>query len=744
MDHRWRTHHDAIYQSKPAGFASPYQGHPHFGQPIWQGASQPIPNTPPLGPPPRWLPMQAVPIRDPNAAATYHQLSQANAEIARLRSALTASRAEADRRATESERQAQSRFADERSRLVTGINELRSKVTELEQSRQTLQTEKQKSAADVQVQNELIATLKAELENVAKAASSEQQRLIENLNAAEKRREIELTENAETVSRLKSKVDRAKQSILAWSRAHSAGVQTCEWLQTRCRGLSNELAAAGGAYDQLHNEAMRLLRQRDDRIALLQDTVAGLRADHEAVELINDDLDHNNDRLQFEFDELANDLNEVVIAGQRDQQQLVQATQIVSEQLATTHFELEALSREKQSLLDTIERQEAIKDEFDATLFAKEQEINACKRTNGETQRQLDQLRREQATLAGQRDQLRCQLREQDERIADLSDKLIEAGERADRAMETIDERDCQLREARSVARAAEANTTLRIHEVEREYAKEVERLEALVERYEHDGQQHVEEFSGLKSQNLKLESELSVAMTNATASSKENDGLQQRLDQSDQQLRELQQQLKTKDERLVLNELALEELRESGGARETEINQLRRELAERKSQLANDADNMATLQHSVESLRAENQAKAREADAERTDDRDERWQKKLTEATTRLDQELIATRERYHHVSLIEQQKIATLEQQLQRSVVEGDLVSARLRETEQQCQELRQRLATFTGFENPIAEARRLSRELSRKTAEYAAEREALMRRIDRLQMSHLSRAA
>ncbi|OYP34974.1 hypothetical protein [Rhodopirellula sp. MGV] len=603
MDDRWRTQHDAV----------PWQQHAPYGEP------------------PR-------PARDPNAAAIYHQLAQANAEIARLRGIVASTQSDADRRFAHLQHQVLSRSNAEKADLIAKLNELQSKNRELQQSHQAERDHRISRENDLAGE---VDSLKKELANMASAALAEQQTLRDHHALQSQRHQALLAERDQQIHHqerlvkdvesravaFRQQLESADQRRAAWESAHESSVDLADWLVQQCQKLSRDLSSSENAYDQLHDEAMRLLQQRDNRLRKLSDTVSVLQTDHEAVELANADLDHLNDRLQCELDELTKEFDNVQVGAKREQQQLVQATQSVSDQLARTNLKLESLSREKQALLEAIEQRRDIEDQFDASLFAKEQEISASKRAADDARRQLDQLRREHAVSVGQNDQLRSQVREQDKELAELKQRLDDANEQLDQAVELADQRDQQFRQLQTATRAAEANATLQQHETAREYAMEIDRLESLIEKYECESRAAAHDKD---------------TVVTAVADS------------------------------VVIDE---------------------RQIAER--------------------VRSE---------------------------TSRLEQDLIATRERYHHANLIEQRRRESLEEQLQRYIADNSSLTIRLREADIERQQLQFRLKTFDGFEKPVAEAKRLSRELARHQAESAAEREAL---YDRIEALHQARA-
>ncbi|MDM4014102.1 hypothetical protein [Roseiconus lacunae] len=686
MDHRWRTQHwrmqsDAIPASNP-NVGPAFQPHvpPQPGAP---GGRDAVPHHPGVAHG-YAAPQPSPPIRshDPNAAAIYHQLSQANAEIVRLRSLLSTAQEKQDRQTAHLRQEAQAR-ADQ--------------VRELEQ--QFSRERDQSRTRQHQLHNE-IETLKLELANAASAASGEQRQLTERLQLQTQRhdaivserdqqirvQELQVSKAAEQTQTLRAQLEDTEQRLESWATAQTAAVDLADWLDDQCRKMTRDAIASESAYDQLHDEAMRLLRQRDQQIRKLSDTVAVLQVDHETVELTNDDLDQLCARLEFENELLAEQCNLLTSHARRDQQQLVQATQTVSDQLATTNLKLDALSREKQALLETIEQHRQAEDEFDASLFAKEQEISAISRNMSDKQRQLDHLRKEHAVAIGQNDQLRTQVREQDGKIEELQSKLAEANDHADEALKLVDERDQELRQMQAATRAAEANATLQQHETARESTLEIERLETLVEQYQRDGETRAEEVGQLTAKTAKLESQLADKERISEAFAKENDGLQKQLEQAHRRLAQTEEKLHLANERLQLGELALDELRQSGGAYENEARQLRSEVENHKLRLAEYADQIATLQHKLESAAT---------------------------ASSPIPSPLNASM----------QAIIARLEQRL-------------IDETQQ--------LQLFDGLEHPAAEAKRLSRELARRNAEHAAEREALYRRIQELHVERRKLAA
>ncbi|MCC9600653.1 hypothetical protein LOC67_08770 [Stieleria sp. JC731] len=754
MDNRWRTQHDAIPPSKPDAYAA-FQGHAPQPHPSWQPPQQFQPHA-------QASFVAPAPItRDPNAAAIYHQLAQANAEIMRLRGVLGAVHGDMDRRVAQLQHQLHSQTDTEKASLQNQIRDLQAKNADLNRShQQQLDQHRESDQSRIRSLQTEVHSLKHELSNAASAAATEQQQLADRIEHQNQRHQAILAERDHQIRQqetllqdagcqiesLTQQLEQFQHRNAEWIRAHDSASELAEWLQTQCRKQSRDLVASENAYDQLHDEAMRLLRQRDTKILKLNDTVEVLQNDHEEVELINSDLDHCNDRLRFEIEELVIELEDQLVASQRDQQQLVQATQSVSDQLATTNLKLESVTREKQALAETIAQHRELEDEFDALLFAKEQEISAIKRTADDAQRQSEQLRRDNAASVGQGDQLRSQVREQEIELIDLRQRLAEANEQVDHAMAVVDERDQQIREIQTSVRAAEANATLQQHEVVREYTIEIDRLESLIAKFEQDGQSRAEEVGDLSEKIATLESDLKTRQTAIESLSDENNQLQQQLESSLRSRDDLEEELAENTEQLVQTGLALKKLRESGGTQEIESQQLRQSLNDQATQLAEYADRIAKLQLTIESLQTERRDAVTEAQINQVDQptQDDAAIQLHHAEKLRLEQELVATRERYHHANLVEQRRRESVEEQLQRYVDENSTLSNRLRESNIECEQLQQRLETFAGFDQPIAEAKRLSRELARHISQFASERESLYRRIEQLHEQRLQRAA
>ncbi|QDV42645.1 Chromosome partition protein Smc [Stieleria neptunia] len=658
-----------------------------------------------------------------------------HAEIARLRHRLASAHAANNRQATEIRRRTEQALAQQKNFWVGKIETLQQRIAVLQHESQREQENREQKNAAIDKQlaeargaahalNRHIATLKHELKHVALAASSEQQELKRAHDSIVNRHHAAIAEQLATIESLQQQMDDQDEILEHWKTAQEQAVQLSEWYETeheRERVRYTQLVDEFARFRSKTSEAFAVC---EDEIETLEATVGILQTDHEIVELINADLDHLADKRESEIEQLQ--------------------------------AELEAVSEEKTSLIETVAGLKSTSDDFDASLFAKDQEIDATKRLATEAQRQLEQTRRENKGLASQNDQLRHRAADLTNEITKLQTELADAKDRADRAESMRLERDHQIREIQSAARAADANALLRANEAEQQYAVELQRLEDELERQK-QAQHSDSQLNGIDQAKVtELEHALAASQRAVTASSTENDRLQQTIDQLHTRLAELQRAGETKADRVELLEDTLSELRHDASNHQQENVQLRADLAELRSQLAESADRIATAQHTIsqqtEALdqksqqleQLEQSRQERDVEAFRSDLEAElaaKWQAQVTE----LEQNQVTLRERHHQAQLAQQQTIESLQQQLRERIAERDSLKQRDDASGEQIRTLQSQLADWSMQESPVEEVKRLSNELSRCISQHAREREALLWRIEQLQtVRALGRAA
>lgn len=731
MDHRLRPEHDV---------ASPPQHHYHSGtgQVVYRPSLAQY-----SGDQLRYSGVAAAgfPAGFPVQPASVPDVRVFHAEIARLRQLLSAAQTQnaqqnlqtqhaAHRAAQQAAQQARTEQA---SRFSAQIDALKKQLadlgrgTELQKQQlkdelSLLRTQHEGAKESVLATAAQAETLKRELSNVANAASAEQQSLKQHYQSVLSRQDAIRRDNESSIERLQSQLDESIKRLAQWQLAHANAVTLCEMYDREGRNDADRFATLQDEYDRFKERASEGFALCEEEIEMLENTIAILRTDHEAVELTNADLDHRNDELESVLHELQSDLESVLVKSSRDRQESRRAIDTLEEQFHATNIRLIAASEEKKSLVESLANLKRGADEFDASLFAKDQEINATKKLADESQRQIQQLRREHAVLGSQNEEMRNRIRALAGDVSDLQGKLVESEGQVARADEAVAERDRQMREIQSAARAAEANATLRASEAEQQYAIELERLETAIQQ-QNESQSQVDQIeSDSRTRIAELESQLVASQHAAEASSAEKDRLQETVDQQGVRVGELQSTVEAKSSRIDLLEETLAELQSKISVGSESADQFSRDLDQRRMQLAEFADRIATQQHQIEIRDQE-----------------------LAEAKRQLEQQQLAERERQHHSQLAQQRTIDGLNQNAQQWIAERDVLVAQMGASRDRIKELESELGQWAVHESPINEVKRLSKELSRRIGDHARERAALLQRIEQLgTAAQLSRAA
>lgn len=456
MDYRWRTNHNA--------------------KPLRIGVQHPVDRQP------ADRPLESFhQLVNPRIVTTdvrfYH------AEIDKLRQLLSSVQGQLTQQSDQLLRSAEQSLACQESELSSQIYTLKRHNELLEyEACESKQNYEQRSALlrsklDVAQQwirssSQQIDGLKGELKNVALTASAEQNELTERHRAFVECQNLVVDEKDDCIETLESQVAFLEDSIAAWQNAHQQSVDLCEWFDRLHWESDHRIADLQSQYSGFRERTTNTFVIYDKERELLDATVAVLRTDHEAVELNAADLDHQNDELRCTIDQLQRDFQSVATDASRDRQ----ARQATNTRLTT-------VAEEKMSLIGSLAKLKARSDEHDAMMFAKDQEIDATKRHANTAQNQLQQLRREHTAVTSQNDQMRNQIRESTANVNRLESAASAATDRIDQAETTLSQRDRQLREIQSSARAAEATAKLQANEEEQQFAIELQRLEDELEQ---------------------------------------------------------------------------------------------------------------------------------------------------------------------------------------------------------------------------------------------------------------------
>ncbi len=706
------------------------------------------------------------------AANTVPDVRLYHAEITRLRHLLASAHTTYTQQVTALRQHSEQAFVQQRKLLSGKIESLQQKLASLQREAEhdqhnhdqelaAVRNQLSQARRGVETANRQIADLKQELANVATAASDEQQELQRSCESILARHHATIAEHFATIENLQKQVDDQEKILKHWRAAQEQAVALSEWYESEHERERARFAELSEDFAQFRCRTNEELAACDEEIETLEATAGILATDHEMVELINADLDHLNDKLDFELQSLQAELESVVAQSARDQQETQRVIEMLRGDLHETTVRLNAVSEEKKSLIETVANLKETADEFDASLFAKDQEIDATKRLAAETQRQLEQLRLENAGLASQNDTLRKRVRDVTDETERLQAELDETQCRVEQAEAAASQRDQQLREIQSAARAADANALLRANETEQQYAVEIQRLEAELEQLAASQDHRSKNEADAQARIAELEEALTESHRAVAASSAENDRLQQTVDQLGGRIADLELATDSKTEQIHSLEATVTDLqREAADARQ-QIATRDAECAERKTQLAEFADRLASAQHTIaqqqqtllekelqlEQLRqstseSEIETQTLEAlKAELESEFEARWAAQVKES----EQNQLTLRERHHQNELNLQRTIEDLQHQVQELVDQRASFESQQAEATEQIRALQTELERWSQHKRPIDEVNRLSAELSHRIGQHAREREALLWRIEQLQtVRNLARAA
>ena len=535
---------------------------------------------------------------------------------------------------------------------------------------------------------------------------------------------------------------------------YDAALQQVAELKTE---LSNAASAAESELNQQRAETQSalnrdasLIAKQANTIDRLSDIIKQLQVDHEAVELINANLDEQIDQQTADLIDLQHELDVVVAAQLQQQQASRMELANLEHELHSTAAELRNAKTDNQESLTEIEILREHADQFDASLFAKEQEIAATQKLVSDLQRQMNQLRAEGINVSAANERLRQQLRVAEQATSELEQSLSEQSDRLCQAESTVGQRDQQLRELQTSARAAEANALLRASEAEQQFAVRIEQLEAeLAEAKDiHHRDEHQEQV--LKQQITDSQSQHQSDRERLRLTSSECDRLQKTIESLNQRLNEYEATISQKDEQIQrLGDTLQEELR-NAEQNEQQKQQSQIEVANRRSQLAEYADRLACAQNHVVALQERIrvlEAEVAEGSATPQDDSGSQPVDTIKETSAesvtndrseiidQYERKFISIRERGNQKEVALQRRIDSMDQQLRDLASERLQLIGHLAMSEQQIRLLQVESESWSVDAKPIEEARRLSAELAATHSAHAIERQELYWRIEQL---------
>ncbi len=622
-------------------------------------------------------------------------------------------RAEASRHQAESAKameQLQHQLRTLRQESETRTSALRQRLTEaddqLSKARETAQSDSQQ-----------IRSLKEELAHLAAAAAEEQQQLRQHSAAQARRYEAARQADSAEAKSLHAAFISAEAQIVQWRCVHELATDLCDDYESQVRRQRVVLNRLRCEYDRYRIATSEAFSAYETEIGQLKAEIAVLYTDHEAVELTNAELDHYAARLESDLDRLQADSQQSLVAVTEDHQESARIITELNAQLHTTKTRLMTVSEENRSLVESLGKLKSAAEDYDATLFAKDQKIDATNRLAVKAQHQLEQMRREYNVAAGQIEDLRVKKRTLSKAQSELESKLNQAIERATHAEQTAERQEQNLREFQTAARAAEADSQLRASEAEQQYAVEIQRLEAELEDRKSGDQRDVRIETEYQAKIAELESALQEGRNSWNASASEIDRLQATIEQLNQRLSAAQNTAEQSEKWIEQLQAASSDLKDELGVLADENAQLRHESEQQRQQLADYADRVATQQqeiarHELESGRLQQEPQNSHSDPDVAI---------LKERIAELENNQLTLRERHHQSQITNERLIETLNQEVNGLIAQRDVLTGQLQDRSQ--------------FENPINEVNRLTRELARKTSEHAREREALLARIETL---------
>ena len=483
------------------------------------------------------------------------------------------------------------------------------------QQNEALKSELQRLRSELgETQNQLVArtnernSLKHELENVATTAASEQAKLVEQQKLENQRWTSVLARKDELLCELRGSVLQHSQETVAWAKAHHAAVSLADWLDQQCGELRNEFAELEHEFLRYQHNTAEAASVFEDENQSLEATIAMLRTDHETVEITCCDLSHECERLEMELIQVQAALHASFQQAADQRAESLHALQALNGQLHTNQRRLASEAEEKSSLLRSIAELKQLADEFDASLFAKDQEIAATKKLVEEATRQLQSERREHETSCKQNEAIRTELRALSQQNAALEKQLSDQMEMAEVLETELSDKHQELRELQSAARAAEANSLLRIGEAEQIFAVKREELESTIEQLQmqldeqtsRQTETNQEVIVELQNRHEQLESDLCKSAQAARATSIENDRLQKMVDTLNQRLDDAHRTVVTKSEQLKTLESRIADSQQAVKSQTESATEIQRQLQSERQRSASYADSVATLQREI------------------------------------------------------------------------------------------------------------------------------------------------
>ncbi|MEO1614773.1 MAG: hypothetical protein AAFV88_02925 [Planctomycetota bacterium] len=715
------------------------------------------------------------------------------AELQRLRQVIAQTQAKHQRELTslrQSEMQKSAAFRKRAEAIIAGLEkELSDKASAADEKLQSVSQEKQRLEAELKA-------IKQELQNVAVTAASEQHTLKEQLarETASRTREIEQLESKHSsltaehamlaskhsaiefeLAALVSRCEDQQQMITSWHRSSESALQLCEWLECVAIEAREEADGVAFQYEALLHEATALQMASDAEIARLGDSVSLLESDHLDSELVIESLDLRLDESQRELTELQTQIIELEQQAEERRAQTIVSMDELHEQLRQGERLLAIAATEKSSLVESVTRLQASADEFDASLFAKDQEVEATERLYQEAQSQLDRLRRENAayekqvaalqdTNHGNLDELRLAETQRDEAIS--------RGDRLDQELSELREREnelqTQMRQMETAAKASQANTLLEFSEAEQQFQERLQTVETQLEEQQHESEsQRIHAADRERQQSEQLETktrQLAQVIEEREGQTADVIQLRDALQYSQERLAEVDLSVATQAQLTVERNEAQAKVNAQDEIIEqlqTRVRVLEENVVSAKSDFAAAQQQIEQWKETAEKAQAQSNAggptqddgDATEPPGAEPDPRLEEtlrreisvdleglWTRKIGE----IQQEMLMQRERHHQALLESEMRLTKQSDQLASAQADSAHLVEHLREVEETLDLVQAELAQTRIDQHAAQEVNRLSRELGDYHAQWARERERLYGRISELQEIRQRRAA
>ncbi|MEM6468141.1 MAG: hypothetical protein AAF802_01130 [Planctomycetota bacterium] len=683
-------------------------------------------------------------------------------EIGRLRGLLA-------NQETQSSRQIQSVREAERRRSITfkhRIEELVSKLRrEASEAKSELSSINKSHAESTSKLESEISKLKQELQNIAAAASEEQKNSAERLERDRAHHERELAQLKELLKAEKNRATEEShrhrllsQQNVQWRRSQAATVklaETLEQLGLSCRADADELRISHEGlakdYESLVHESLHYQSDAEESITRLRDKASLLESDHLDLELICESLDQCIDERDAEIDELTHQLDGVFESSRINERYFEATAQELRQQVDFVEAQLVVALAEKSSLAESIAKLRTEADDFDASLFAKDQEVAATKRQCNEAQSQVDLLRRENAALGQNVTEIRECLRKQKQAF----DEAKLEGEQSASNCQTLERQltelqrektalDNDLRQFETSARAAEANALLQANESEQLFLVRLEALESELSEQrtlnEKQLSDHQREQENWREQFTQLQSKVSASENEARGFQQRVDHLRGELESSQADARALTDQVATHANTLRLNTEEHQRQQQMIETLQHEKEQAEQRLASAEERLLESRSEAALIDRvqEKEPPRGEEDAeelrKAIEVDVEGL------WTRKIGI----LQQQMIVQRERDHQSVVVLREKLREREDQLAVAQSNYGYLMEEYRENRDVLLRALGDLEESRSDHPPREEVKRLTRELAVQLADAAREREELASRIASLHELRTRRAA